>query len=890
MDFGSSNRNYTNCREISSSQDAVPNCDTRFFSVESQNPYRFSFRVPDSSFVVPQYEEREQLMYSGTNVQEIKSPYTTGVCNRGSYRKVGIDLTNHLYGKDEFPNISNYMPDVSSTSDDLRRNYGDQELSAEASNILYRTQNRKYHSFPQGADPINSVEPQNPYKHSNLTKKTTFIKNKDAVFNTSCRRNRPVGSQQQKQYAEKTTYCRPVLSLYNQQYIYKYSPEKSKKLQGLVRKLAEAREREKQNEAWNNYINELKHKHGCITNKAKVPYIPNKPPVTHFIEDCYNTRYAPTDSNRTKNLLDDIYGTYSSKHLKQKCLITRGTNPDSPNSLPQQVTLPTEYKSLYGNEAICYPSASQGGLQMLKEKGQLHHCRPSYSAAGRNYHGNTIIAETKYPRPTAKYSKNTKLCSTKTCDCDCNSKDKSSKKYFKNRQSDYGKSKIPFRDIYRPSRASKTLPEESSEKRIDELTHSTSDDYDGDSTGNKNRIYDKKYDNDDSDKTENKDKEKNRNERDSQYDDENMTKKMTVSAGKKDDEIKSIDIKEEIVKISDNVARLKEKNDSLKDDSAHEVFRSIDYKLDLLVRAVNALVVEMNSRPPPATKCTLTECTGNKIGDKDLVANSNQSTSPPTDIRTKDSTNLYENCCKKNIQDQCQGNEGNATQDSTIQTSRVCTLPNCTKTKCVAKKQNSENKSTANQNSEDESNPTKNKFGFSNSDDVVCAIVSRPRPCIPFSDVFRERNNAAKLDKILLEEIGKSDRAKRDIAEILGNPRMKISFELPTKERSTEVTASFSKGLLNPAVTQTVFAQDRHITIAVNTDPLSLLALIKVSTESIRQLLSHLAMLQFAPVQAPAVTHRKREATFICNICGDVFYNPSQLSQHIKEHNLGNTR
>ncbi|XP_037295263.1 uncharacterized protein LOC119189491 [Manduca sexta] len=160
-----------------------------------------------------------------------------------------------------------------------------------------------------------------------------------------------------------------------------------------------------------------------------------------------------------------------------------------------------------------------------------------------------------------------------------------------------------------------------------------------------------------------------------------------------------------------------------------------------------------------------------------------------------------------------------------------------------------------------------------------------------------------KIDKILNEEMDKSNKVKQDIEDIMyqrsHRPRaVQITFDIPTRERSTEVTNSLSKAKVQEASNieevghPTNESDEKQMTIAVNTDPLGILGLLRISTEAVKQILSYmphidyysyLSLLQF-PQSRHGVPH------YICNICGASFERPSQLSDHIQTHNLGYSR
>ncbi|CAH2240930.1 jg9666 [Pararge aegeria aegeria] len=124
-----------------------------------------------------------------------------------------------------------------------------------------------------------------------------------------------------------------------------------------------------------------------------------------------------------------------------------------------------------------------------------------------------------------------------------------------------------------------------------------------------------------------------------------------------------------------------------------------------------------------------------------------------------------------------------------------------------------------------------------------------------------------------------------------------ITFEVPTKERSTEVTKSLSKQnyghkvAIVEEISNPEPAPVQQITIAVNTDPFNLLTLLRISTEAVTRLITNVPNINLQSyLESFLQTRRKVESQYICNICGATFIKPSALSDHIEEHNLGKTR
>lgn len=199
---------------------------------------------------------------------------------------------------------------------------------------------------------------------------------------------------------------------------------------------------------------------------------------------------------------------------------------------------------------------------------------------------------------------------------------------------------------------------------------------------------------------------------------------------------------------------------------------------------------------------------------------------------------------------------------------------------------------------------------------------------VDFSDVsttIRHCNsNTSRFNEILNEEIDKSNKIKKDIDRILSKKSEKpccmikeldesdkikenteralnksekqytvqFTFDMPTKEQGTEVTESLSsaKSLDKGILIEDVHRESDRMTIAVNTDPLGLLALLRISTETVKQMLSCMPNIDYNSYLSMWQPQSRTEYHYVCNICGDAFTRPSQLSDHIRDHNLGKTR
>lgn len=192
-----------------------------------------------------------------------------------------------------------------------------------------------------------------------------------------------------------------------------------------------------------------------------------------------------------------------------------------------------------------------------------------------------------------------------------------------------------------------------------------------------------------------------------------------------------------------------------------------------------------------------------------------------------------------------------------------------------------------------------NRYGFKKEDRYVCAVAESHGS--PFCN--NHRYGTSRIDKIIIEEMNKSDQAKRDIEEILngefGNTcAVSFAFEVPTSDRATEVTNSLSAAV--PYRGNELFSYDSTsstiTTVAVNTDPMSILGLLTLSTDTIRNLLGQvnlnqlyrsLAHIMSIPRLLPLSslgTIQRDIPGFICNICGSVFRSRSELSLHNRDH------
>ncbi|XP_045777957.1 uncharacterized protein LOC123875908 [Maniola jurtina] len=200
--------------------------------------------------------------------------------------------------------------------------------------------------------------------------------------------------------SDKTTYCRPVASLYNEEFMHK-TMERNSRLKRLVKQLAIARQREREYVNWNNFINDLKNKHGAGCNESQWTHQPHEPEkyiTPDIIDDHYNTRFSCRQSRPYSNLLEDFYEGYYVPPQP-----TYYTNRPLHKSKPQSYS--NHYSSPYSTNSYCYPTASQGRLIMLERERQRNEYLNQWNnRLSNNYfrHENNLINKNYYERHLAE--------------------------------------------------------------------------------------------------------------------------------------------------------------------------------------------------------------------------------------------------------------------------------------------------------------------------------------------------------------------------------------------------------------------------------------------------------------------------------------------------------
>lgn len=159
---------------------------------------------------------------------------------------------------------------------------------------------------------------------------------------------------------DKMTYCRPVINYYNEQFIYK-TMERNARLKRLVRKLAIARQKERETVSWNNFINEIKNKHEFNLEKSKPTDDPEGYITPEIIKDYYNTKFPCVQSRPCKHLLQEFYGindeSLSNTYYRQ--FNEDDVKRDFRKYLPHE------------RNPYCYPTSSQGRLIIMERERRL---------------------------------------------------------------------------------------------------------------------------------------------------------------------------------------------------------------------------------------------------------------------------------------------------------------------------------------------------------------------------------------------------------------------------------------------------------------------------------------------------------------------------------------
>ncbi|XP_064073806.1 uncharacterized protein LOC135193780 [Vanessa tameamea] len=166
----------------------------------------------------------------------------------------------------------------------------------------------------------------------------------------------------EKVYKDKTTYCRPVLSYYNEQFIYK-TMERNARLKRLVKNLAVARQREKETVSWNNFINELKNKHALKSDETKLRLVVKESEeyiTPEIFNDYYKTKFSRVQSRPCKHFLHEFYGTYDES--ESNCTYCRQLNERQLRQSQANKYSPRD------RDSYCYPTSSRGRLILMDKE------------------------------------------------------------------------------------------------------------------------------------------------------------------------------------------------------------------------------------------------------------------------------------------------------------------------------------------------------------------------------------------------------------------------------------------------------------------------------------------------------------------------------------------
>ncbi|XP_022817780.1 uncharacterized protein LOC111350426 [Spodoptera litura] len=665
---------------------------------------------------------------------------------------------------------------------------------------------------------------------------------------------------EEKRQCEKTTYCRPLLNMYNQEFIYK-TMQRNARLQKLVQKLAVARQREKEREAWNNYINDLKNKHRYYSNeptRISPQYVPGERHTPEMIDDFYNTRFHWRQSNPCQHLLDDFY--------KSRNYVPPRTWRTHPGEYDNDM-LPDAESFIYDNNRFCYPTCSQANMRKWNRErlqnnfGYDWYSRPS----GRYFRGNTIVIEkddvgmfdrlegTTRPhaalRPRNRKSKRKR--SLTPDQKQTGSLPLVDETELNNVIATPSPAAIDDQNIYYPYSKEPINPGAIGDQK-DSFSPSI--------------------------------KEESEISRDTEIIQEPQKDNMDLKVPNKETPIKTQQI--EVSNLSQPQLSYVNNNSKVKDEFSDKVetFKNnVVQKVNTKYKKIYDGKVETEGDKHENLKDTFKKVTENISKLRNKLRQSEQ------DIRIKSLSTIeikVDGLMKSinSIMEDIKKKKSLLKRNASVATSFVTTHQKLNRQK---------------------SDP----YGIVKNEKFLCSVMHNSSRSLTISDFDtndyrRQReDNISKIDKILIEEMNKSNKVKRDIEELLNlrldrSCSVQITFDIPTKERSTEVTDSLSKARIRSGTKflveeiQTQCGADcRQMTIAVNTDPLGLLDLLKISTDTIKRLFSYVPYLSYSSYFSLLQLPTKRCAShYICNICGAVFGRPSQLSDHIEQHTMGRTR
>ncbi|KAJ8717559.1 hypothetical protein PYW07_005489 [Mythimna separata] len=636
---------------------------------------------------------------------------------------------------------------------------------------------------------------------------------------------------------DNNTYCQPSTNMCNQDVLYK-TMLRNAKLQKVVRKLVIERERLKQREAWNNYINDLKNKHRYYSNEPSriLPqYVPGDHNTPEMIDDFSNARHNWRHSHPYQQFLEDIYGA---PNYSPSTTNTRYP-PDYDSREP-----PEPGSFIYNNDRFCYPSCSQASmLRLNKERPHYtYNLRPRLS--GRCFHGNSAAVDTNRARgfdsihgkarpyfsvPTHARKPRGASAPIQSANLplvdeeDYKDLNVSKVEVFQDGNNIY----FPYCSDEKPRAQEETLEQEQyilvplKHKSVKTYMHA------GVSFTQELSKLDKQV-NVPSKHASLRNSKDNHNKLKAFTNNKDCNIQRPLQKYEFNNEIvrqKKENFKENFKKVSENITKLKAKIRQSEEDTKIKSLANIEEKIDCLMKSMNSIMSDFQAK-----KNTLLSKRSTAVSACKIVTSSRN-------VLNRHNSDPYN---YKNI-------------DYVVQeSSRSLTIS-----------------------------------------EVVSNELRRTTD-----------SSISNMEDILIEEMEKSDKAKSDIEEILNLPHsrscsLQITFDIPTKETSTEVTDSLSKDRCkydNKPVSGKISSSDRRgMTIAVNTDPLGLLALLRVSTETVKQILSYMPNLNYQtylsllplllPIKLPRCVQH-----YTCNICGASFSQPSQLSAHVKQHNMGKTR
>lgn len=365
---------------------------------------------------------------------------------------------------------------------------------------------------------------------------------------------------------------------------------------------------------------------------------------------------------------------------------------------------------------------------------------------------------------------------------------------------------------------------------------------------------------------------------------------------------KSDPIMSELHHMSKNIEKLKKKSHGAK--SQEITFTKIEEKLDTLLQSINTFIAKVNTQTPahpsptqdesPPTCSSSSFHTGIPVGDNRALMSSQNTPAPSALVSDR-----RVHTCSRARPPQTGLANGKS--------SGFCSRPFPPRN-LHNMRRNDNITGNNNQIVATRSEP----YRVPQPDDIACNVVVSTGDSFNVNERKKEPSSSrSKLDIIrtLLEEI-ENNRVTRDTDSAMSKGNCKRNSCGILKKECCTITDSLSMTPLIEQKMEEVYlgnsiediperragsskSRARIMSIAVNTEPLSMYSLFRVSKDAMKQILSYMPQIDsllprylgcssfFWQPSESGTPH------FSCNICGAAFMKPSQLSDHIASHGLG---